>query len=104
VTPLKAPPLADGQEKPRKVPTLTFNERVFPYYGVSMYGGTPCDLEGMNPRQSVIKYICKPSSPNQIVSLLETTTCEYEVIVQTPLLCDNPAYVYELFISNRMNE
>lgn len=82
-----------------------------PYYMVEMTNGTPCDLmvvifgcqlyyqfyiplsiqEGVK-RKTRVLYVCNPNSRNGMASVAETSSCEYEVVVATPLLCDNPFY------------
>lgn len=63
-----------------------------PYYAVEMTNGTPCDLMGGVKRKTRVLYVCDPNSRNGMASVAETSSCEYEVVVSTPLLCDNPFY------------
>ena len=62
-----------------------------PYYEVLMKDGTLCDLNGL-PRATRVHYVCYPSGKNEIYSLKEASTCEYEVVVLTPILCSHPDY------------
>eukprot|EP00794_Sanderia_malayensis_P017816 gene17816-19594_t len=85
-------------EKPRtkaeaKVPAMIINGRNTPYYNVSYGNGTPCDITGQKPRMASILYICHESANNEIVSVKEVTTCEYEVLILNSDLCNNPAYI-----------
>ncbi|KAJ7321731.1 Endoplasmic reticulum lectin 1 [Desmophyllum pertusum] len=91
--PLDAPP-SDETDSNKKVPTRKINGHIFPYYKVTMGNGTPCDLLGNKPRTTSILYMCAPRSSNEIVSVKEVQTCQYEVEVFTPLICANPAYSY----------
>lgn len=75
----------------RTVPTRRIEEKETPYYSVKMDNGSPCELNS-KPRKTTIIYICHPTSNNEILSVKEVTTCDYEVIVLTPTLCANPAY------------
>jgi len=77
-----------GLKKPRKKRVESMN---MPYFEVIMKDGTLCDLNGL-PRKTRVHYVCYPSGHNEIFSLEETSTCEYEVLVLTPLLCKHPDY------------
>lgn len=65
-----------------------------PYYPVEMGNGTPCSLRQNRPRSSTVMYICHPEAKHEILSVAEVTTCEYEVVILTPLLCSHPKYRY----------
>ena len=65
-----------------------------PYYPVEMGNGTPCSLRQNLPRSSTVMYICHPEAKHEILSVAEVTTCEYEVVILTPLLCNHPKYRY----------
>lgn len=78
-------------EGKRTVPTRKVDDKDTPYYSVEMGSGSPCELSS-KPRKTTVVYICHPTSNNEIMSVKEVTTCEYEVIVLTPTLCANPAY------------
>ena len=62
-----------------------------PYYELVMTDGTICDLNGQ-PRLTRVHYVCYPTGKNEIYSLKEASTCEYEVVVLTPLLCNHPDF------------
>ena len=62
-----------------------------PYYELIMNDGTICDLNGQ-PRLTRVHYVCYPTGKNEIYSLKEASTCEYEVVVLTPLLCNHPDF------------
>lgn len=63
-----------------------------PYYAVEMGNGTPCSLRQNLPRSSSVMYVCHPEAKHEILSVAEVTTCEYEVVILTPLLCSHPKY------------
>ena len=86
---LLATPQAEGK---RAVQFRKLDNKDTPYYSVVMGGGTECELNG-KPRQTTVLYVCHPTSSNEIMSVKEVTTCEYEIIVLTPTLCANPAYI-----------
>lgn len=69
-----------------------------PYYPVEMGNGTPCSLRQNLPRSSTVMYICHPEAKHEILSVAEVTTCEYEVVILTPLLCNHPKYRYSIQI------
>eukprot|EP00088_Acartia_fossae_P000876 TRINITY_DN10336_c0_g1_i4.p1 TRINITY_DN10336_c0_g1~~TRINITY_DN10336_c0_g1_i4.p1 ORF type:complete len:548 (-),score=123.65 TRINITY_DN10336_c0_g1_i4:498-2024(-) len=62
-----------------------------PYYEITMDDGTVCDLNS-EPRKTKILYMCYPTGRNEILSVKETSTCEYEVIVLTSVLCTHPHF------------
>lgn len=56
-------------------------------------GGTLCDLTG-RPRTIEIQYHCSPSaSGDRIGWIKEVTTCTYVMVVQTPRLCADVAFL-----------
>ncbi|RUS85378.1 hypothetical protein EGW08_006863, partial [Elysia chlorotica] len=62
-----------------------------PYFEVVMDSGTRCDLTGQ-PRKSRVLYICQPEGRGEIYEFKESSTCEYEVLVLSALLCKHPKY------------
>lgn len=62
-----------------------------PYFEVEMVDGTLCDLNS-EPRITRVLYVCYAHGKNEIYSLKETSTCNYEIIVLTPTLCLHPKY------------
>ncbi|XP_052769716.1 endoplasmic reticulum lectin 1-like [Mya arenaria] len=62
-----------------------------PYYAVTMGGGSNCDVTGQ-PRKSHVMYICQPNGRGEIYQLKETSSCEYDIIVLTAVLCQHPAF------------
>lgn len=75
----------------RHPPTKRLEQMNMPYYEVAMEDGTPCDLNGQ-PRRSRVLYVCYPQGKNEIYSLKEVSTCEYEIVVLTSMLCSHPSY------------
>uniref|UniRef100_T2M7R1 Endoplasmic reticulum lectin 1 n=1 Tax=Hydra vulgaris TaxID=6087 RepID=T2M7R1_HYDVU len=78
-------------EKEKMVPKQKFNDQEAPYFLIEMSHGDPCDLTG-EPRRTSVFYICHQSADNELLSIKEVTTCHYEVIVLTSVLCLNPNY------------
>ncbi|XP_024597785.1 endoplasmic reticulum lectin 1 isoform X5 [Neophocaena asiaeorientalis asiaeorientalis] len=83
---------AEEKEKSKEIPTKNIEGQMTPYYPVGMGNGTPCSLKQNRPRSSTVMYICHPESKHEILSVAEVTTCEYEVVILTPLLCSHPKY------------
>ena len=62
-----------------------------PYFEVEMNDGTTCELTN-SPRKTKVLYICLPEGRLEIYELKETSTCEYEIIVLTSVLCSHPDF------------
>ncbi|KAE8600762.1 hypothetical protein XENTR_v10013401 [Xenopus tropicalis] len=82
----------ESTESPKEIYTKNIEGQMTPYYPVEMINGTPCSLKQNQPRSSTVMYICHPESKHEILSVAEVTTCEYEVVILTPLLCNHPKY------------
>lgn len=65
-----------------------------PYLMVPMDSGTLCDVTG-KPRVTRVYYVCQPTGKHEIYSLEEASSCEYEVVVLSPFLCQHPDYRYQ---------
>ncbi|XP_078673945.1 endoplasmic reticulum lectin 1-like isoform X1 [Branchiostoma floridae x Branchiostoma belcheri] len=88
----KPPPEEGKQGKTEMVPYRKLDGVDMPFFPEYMADGTPCDLKSGVPRTALLLYMCHPDSKNEIVSVEEVTTCAYEIIVFTPLLCQHPDY------------
>lgn len=75
-----------------QVQTKNIEGQLTPYYSLEMGNGTPCELKRNQPRSTSVLYVCHPEAKNEILSVAEVTTCEYEMVVLTPLLCEHPKY------------
>lgn len=69
-------------------PTILVNGHYKPYVMFNMTGGTKCDLTTRN-RVARIIYVCNEESKHELYSIKEISTCEYEAIVLSPLLCQH---------------
>uniref|UniRef100_A0A671QHV2 Endoplasmic reticulum lectin n=1 Tax=Sinocyclocheilus anshuiensis TaxID=1608454 RepID=A0A671QHV2_9TELE len=78
------------------VPTKNIEGQLTPYYPVEMGHGTECSLKQNNPRCTTVLYVCHPEAKHEILTIAEVTTCQYEVVVLTPLLCPHPKYRFKL--------
>uniref|UniRef100_A0A671QKM7 Endoplasmic reticulum lectin n=1 Tax=Sinocyclocheilus anshuiensis TaxID=1608454 RepID=A0A671QKM7_9TELE len=85
-----------GTMKKGSVPTKNIEGQLTPYYPVEMGHGTECSLKQNNPRCTTVLYVCHPEAKHEILTIAEVTTCQYEVVVLTPLLCPHPKYRFKL--------
>lgn len=77
-----------------QVPSKNIEGQLTPYYPVEMGHGTECSLRENNPRSTTVLYVCHPEAKHEILTIAEVLTCQYEVVVLTPLLCPHPKYRY----------
>lgn len=85
---------AEEAEKQNTIspPTKKIDGNNLRYFEIVMGNGTLCDLNENKPRQTTVLYACYPYGKNDIYSLKETSTCQYEIIILTPLLCSHRKY------------
>lgn len=57
-----------------------------------MTDGTQCDLINNKPRVTKVLYVCYAHGKNEVYSLKEVSTCQYEVIILAPSLCAHPNF------------
>uniref|UniRef100_A0A8C5E9Y5 Endoplasmic reticulum lectin n=1 Tax=Gouania willdenowi TaxID=441366 RepID=A0A8C5E9Y5_GOUWI len=84
-----------GEANIMGIPTKNIEGQLTPYYSLEMGNGTPCVLKQNEPRSTSVLYVCHPEAKHEILSVAEVTTCEYEVVVLTPLLCAHPKYRFK---------
>ncbi|XP_077352300.1 endoplasmic reticulum lectin 1 isoform X2 [Festucalex cinctus] len=84
-----------AQSAPETVLSKNIEGQLTPYYSLEMGNGTPCVLKQNEPRSTSVLYVCHPEAKHEILSIAEVTTCEYEVVVLTPLLCAHPKYRFK---------
>ncbi|CAG2116286.1 unnamed protein product, partial [Medioppia subpectinata] len=78
-------------KKGKKRPTITVDETQLPYIEINMTDGTLCDLSNTK-RFTRVLYVCNEDAKHELYSIKETSTCEYEAIVLSPLLCLSPEF------------
>ncbi|XP_051504414.1 endoplasmic reticulum lectin 1 isoform X1 [Myxocyprinus asiaticus] len=78
-----------------EVPTKNIEGQLTPYYPVEMGHGTECLLRQNQPRATTVLYVCHPEAKHEILTIAEVLTCQYEVVVLTPLLCPHPKYRFK---------
>lgn len=89
----------DGQNH---LPTITVDDMQLPYIEIVMTGGTMCDLSNTQ-RITRVFYVCNEDAKHELYSIKETSTCEYEAIVLSPVLCLHPNYKVTLAPENDIN-
>lgn len=62
------------------------------YLVQQLSGGTACDLTG-KPRQVEVQFHCHPQSTDRIGWIKETATCAYMMVIYTPRLCNDMAFL-----------
>lgn len=62
------------------------------YLSQKLSGGTTCDLTG-SPRRVEIQFHCHPQSADRIGWIKEISTCSYLMVVYTPRLCNDVAFL-----------
>lgn len=62
------------------------------YLAQTMEGGTTCDLTG-KPRRIEVQYHCNPHVTDRIGYIKEITTCSYLMVIFTPRLCNDVAFM-----------
>lgn len=83
--------LEKNANKKAEIPMIKVDGINMPYVEIKMGGGTLCDLNN-KPRMIRVLYVCYQYGKHEIFSLKETSSCEYEAIVLSPLLCNHPDY------------
>lgn len=89
--------LEEGQKYPQK----KIDGTNMAYLEVTMTDGTLCDLNNA-PRTTKVLYVCYAHGKNEVYSLKETSTCNYEVIILTPTLCVHPLFKGQDAIHNKI--
>ena len=62
------------------------------YLSQKLSGGTTCDLTGA-PRRVEVQFHCFPQSADRIGWIKEVSTCSYLMVIYTPRLCDDVAFL-----------
>lgn len=83
--------LEKNPEKIVDLPTKKLDGVPMPYVELQMTNGTLCDLSN-KPRTIKLLYICHHHGKHEIWSFEETSSCEYEAVILSPLICSHPDY------------
>ncbi|XP_052756040.1 endoplasmic reticulum lectin 1 isoform X2 [Galleria mellonella] len=79
-------------QETKELPKTTKVEGLaLPYVEMVFDEGTVCDLSG-KPRLTRVLYVCYAHGKHEVYSFKETSTCEYEIIILSPLLCEHPQF------------
>ena len=62
------------------------------YLVQKMGGGTWCELIKKN-RRIEVQFQCDPSGGDRVAWIKETSTCSYLMVIHTPKLCNDLAFV-----------
>ncbi|KAF1842732.1 uncharacterized protein K460DRAFT_396225 [Cucurbitaria berberidis CBS 394.84] len=81
----------DNEEKGLELPRLE-SKGSSRYMVQRLSAGTKCDLTG-RPRKIDVQFHCNPQSGDRIAMIKETSTCSYLMIVDTPRLCHDVAFL-----------
>jgi len=85
-------PAAPDQQSQNSVSTELQTKSETSYLVQKLEGGTSCDLTGKN-RKIEIEFHCNPQLTDRIGWIKETSTCSYLMIVYTPRLCSDVAFL-----------
>ncbi|TRY93368.1 hypothetical protein DNTS_032861 [Danionella cerebrum] len=85
---------ADSLNTNTEVPSKNIEGQLTPYFPVEMGHGTECNLIN-EPRSTTVLYVCHPEAKHEILTITEVSSCQYEVVVLTPLLCTLPKYRFK---------
>ncbi|XP_056617375.1 endoplasmic reticulum lectin 1 isoform X1 [Triplophysa dalaica] len=85
----------EGSDANTEVPTKNIEGQLTPYYPVEMGHGTECSLRQNHPRSTTVLYVCHPEAKHEILTIAEVLTCQYEVVVLTPLICPHPKFRFK---------
>lgn len=55
------------------------------------------------PRITRVQYVCYSHGKHEIYTFKETSTCEYEIVILSPLLCEHPAFKPDEIRENPIN-
>ncbi|XP_046739343.1 endoplasmic reticulum lectin 1 isoform X3 [Diprion similis] len=82
---------AKNPNRKAQIPVKKVDNINMPYVEIEMTDGTVCDLTN-KPRMIRVLYVCYQHGKHEVFSLKETSSCEYEAVVLSPLLCTHPDY------------
>ncbi|CAH1155061.1 unnamed protein product [Phaedon cochleariae] len=93
----------DIPDKETSTPMKKIDNVNLPYYEIVMGNGTLCELNNNKPRLTKVLYVCYIHGKHEVYSLKETSTCVYEIIILSPLLCTHPSYRPKESGENKIN-
>jgi len=90
-------------DKNFQIPVKKIDNVNLPYVEILMGNGTLCDLNQNKPRQTRVLYVCYIHGKHEVYSLKETSTCQYEIVILSPLVCGHPKYKPKETGENKIN-
>lgn len=81
----------EENERGKKRPTVAVEDLTLPYIEVNFTDGSLCDLSSKK-RFTRVLYVCLEEGNHDLYSIKETSTCEYEVVTFSPLLCKSSEF------------
>ncbi|KAM3963742.1 endoplasmic reticulum lectin 1 isoform 2-T2 [Aphomia sociella] len=94
--------MSAAQETKESPKTTKVEGLTLPYVEMLLEDGTICDLSG-KPRLTRVLYVCYAHGKHEVYSFKETSTCEYEIIILSPLLCEHPQFKPKDVSENNIN-
>lgn len=62
------------------------------FYFQKYTDGDTCDLNSF-PRESTVQFYCSPNSVDEIIDVVEVSTCKYLISIATARICADPKFV-----------
>jgi len=76
-----------------ELPTIKIDGASRPYFAVNYTLGTPCEVKPGMKRRTRVMYVCSGNSNwYQVSAVTEVSTCEYQIVFHSPMLCKNPFF------------
>lgn len=92
-----------AESNPNEKPKLKKVEGMsLPYLAVDMNYGTPCSLIDNKARSTRVLYVCFAHAKIDVYSVKEVSTCQYEVVILTQVLCSHPNFQPNAIAENRI--
>lgn len=91
----------EENERGKKRPTVTVEDLTLPFIEVNFTDGSLCDLSSKK-RFTRVLYVCLEEGNHDLYSIKETSTCEYEVVSFSPLLCKSSEFKLKTAVENEI--
>ncbi|CAF1192809.1 unnamed protein product [Adineta steineri] len=75
-----------------KIHYKTIDNKKTPMLAVRYSGGTLCDINSNQPRETIVYYVCDERGNDVVLNFEEISTCYYEMTVASRWLCKLPAF------------
>lgn len=95
--------LAQAEKHNEKLKYKKIEGLMLPYLELEMSDGTLCDLIDNKPRTTKVLYVCYAHGKNEVFSLKEVSTCNYEVVILAPGLCAHPNFKPQQVSENQIH-